>query len=258
MWNSEALFSTDPAARLDAARSLSRADVEELQNCCALDTPMKPWPYGMPTVINPYLVFMGPSPGRAPLPGDPIPQGMPYPAPTAGVPHGMIYYPGRYFDKIRKAAEIIIRSRRPALTEADCHALLGNVNLSTVNSGQARRVSTDPAYGQWIPRLITNSLRPRVLVAIGLRGVFSKASNLAVFDPDRLLKIAWGRPEISVPFRSYFRKKLRFQIWHRSSVTGSPITVVSWPNHPSQAPFSNDEMWQASAREFTELLQDEL
>jgi len=256
MWNRETLFSADPAERLGAARSLSQADVVELQNSCAGEAPMKPWPYGMPTVINPYVVFMGPSPGRAPLPDDQIPQGKPYPPPTAGVPHCRIYYPGRYFDQIRKAAEIIIRSRRPALSEEDCHALVGNVNLSTGNSGEAQRVSLDPAYGRWIPQLITTTLRPRVLVAIGLRGVFSKAGNLAAFDPERLMKIAWDRPDVRLPFRSYTGQHLCFQIWQRSSVTGSPITVVSWPNHPSRVPFSSDEMWKASAREFAEFMQD--
>jgi hypothetical protein len=94
----------------------------------------------MPCTVNPYVVFLGASPGNSPVAGD---SGYltreSYELPTAGIPHPGIYYPDlrHYFDRIRELGQIIIQSRAPGLTEPQTHALLGQLNLGTGGFGLA-------------------------------------------------------------------------------------------------------------------------
>src|SRR5438270_3511464 len=57
------LFDPDPVERLASARALSREMCHKLQENSSEGAPVRPWPYGMPTVLNPWIVFVGPSPG---------------------------------------------------------------------------------------------------------------------------------------------------------------------------------------------------
>ena len=143
------LFDPDPLARLAAARALPPETALRLQAARSACAPVRPWPYGMPTVLNPWIVFLGPSPG-APGPGDPkAGTETPFSAPTLGEPYPKIYHPARYFGQIREAAKIIIRRHRPDACDRDCHALLGNLNLNFRQDGQATRTGIEPVCGQW-------------------------------------------------------------------------------------------------------------
>jgi hypothetical protein len=203
--------------------------------------------------MNPWLVFLGTSPG-APGRGDPIAgTEEPYSSPTLGTPHPKIYHPARYFDQIREAAEIIIQRHRPAMPVTECHSLLGNLNLSTRQNGRAERVGIDPACGVWIPDLIFERFRPRLVIALGLLGFLGDPTNRALFDPRGLLRIDWRRPDATKPFRTYAAQSLCFRIWNRENCSGDPVTIVAWPNHPSRVPFNQPALWKAAAHEFADL-----
>jgi hypothetical protein len=58
------LWSDDPKERLDACADLSV--VSALPALMSKTAPMTPWPFGMPTSINPFVVFVGASPGNSP------------------------------------------------------------------------------------------------------------------------------------------------------------------------------------------------
>jgi hypothetical protein len=57
------LCANDPVVRLAAARNLSdRAEAATTRRLVST-APIRPWPYGMPTVANPWVVVLGVSPG---------------------------------------------------------------------------------------------------------------------------------------------------------------------------------------------------
>src|SRR3712207_6436793 len=87
------LWSQDPHERLRAARNIAPAQELRLQKDVASGCPVDPWPYGMPTVINPVVLVMGPSPGNSPRKGDENARlRKPYVLPTIGKPHPDIFY----------------------------------------------------------------------------------------------------------------------------------------------------------------------
>lgn len=87
------LWTTSPTERLKAARALYTAQVERLQTALCADCPVEPWPYGITTPVNPFLVTLGPSPGASPAGGDlDYHTRGPQPLPPAGAPHnGAVY-----------------------------------------------------------------------------------------------------------------------------------------------------------------------
>lgn len=75
------LWGDDPHSRLISARELSDLAASQVQEFISSYAPMKPWPFGMATVVNPYIDFWGHHPGTLP------------PATTLIVPQGLFRFP---------------------------------------------------------------------------------------------------------------------------------------------------------------------
>ena len=62
------LWSNDPKTRMRAASRLANdpKSHKALSEWLAEGAPETPWPYGMPTSVNPYLLILGLSPGGSP------------------------------------------------------------------------------------------------------------------------------------------------------------------------------------------------
>jgi len=245
------LWNNDPLERLQTARMLSPSDAAEHQSALVESSPMKPWPYGMPTTINPFLVILGPSPGNSPAKGDvDFITRPPYEVPTVGYAHPKFFYPCTYWDKARELSVGLIQAYAPDLTPEDCYALSGQMNLSVGASGQASKVNIEPEYAKWVPEVIANLLRPRLVVLLGLLGLMKNNRDLQdAFASSGAMPIDWEREDRKLLFRYYTDKRFSYRIWKLSRPDGGDMTVISWPNHPSQSPMTNVAVWRASINE---------
>ena len=146
------LWSDDPAIRLAAAQDPML--VGDWPSRIGAQAPMKPWPYGMPSSINPFVVFLGPSPGNSPPVGDAAPGNCKaYDLPTAGVAHPKLYVcdTRNYWNKIRELGALIVQARAPEIAERNAHALLGQLNLGTGQFGDANHAPFESEYCRWVP-----------------------------------------------------------------------------------------------------------
>jgi hypothetical protein len=115
------LYSPDPAERLQAARSLSPEERKKAVARLRRGCPVRGWPYGMPTVVNPWIVVIGASPGGSPAKDDKWASGS-YPAPTVGAAHLGIYYQDvrDYWGKVRELAGSALASQRMRASAGEC------------------------------------------------------------------------------------------------------------------------------------------
>ena len=226
------LWSDDPAERFAAAQELTLT--AGWPERIAASAPVTPWPYGMPTPINPFVIFLGPSPGNSPPVGDAAHQrGDPYSLPSVGVAQSGIHVrDGRhYWDRIRDLGTMIIQAHAPGISEIEAHALIGQLNLGTGQFGEAKNAAFESEYCAWVPEVIVDHLRPAYVILLGL------GSHLAGsgFDPRFRLAIDWNRPDKAFVFASYQRAKYQFRVWRRQKTDGKNIMLVQWPQHPSRA-----------------------
>jgi hypothetical protein len=248
------LWSNDPLERLQTARMLSANEAEEHRSALFESSPKKPWPYGMPTTINPFIVILGPSPGNSPAKGDvDFITRPPYEVPTVGYAHPKFFYPCTYWDKARELSVGLIQAYAPNLTPADCYALSGQMNLSVSASGQASNVNIEPEFAKWVPEVIANLLRPRLVVLLGLWGRMTdkKYKDFQdTFASSGAMPIDWKSPNRKLLFRGYIgRQQYFYRIWKLSRPDGADMTLISWPNHPSRPPMRNAVVWRASIDE---------
>lgn len=243
------LWSNNPLERLQTAWMLSPSEAAEHQSALVESSPIKPWPYGMPTTVNPFLVILGPSPGNSPAKGDVDID----PKPTVGKAHPGFFYPDtkKYWERARELSAGLIQAYAPGLTPDGCYALSGQMNLSVNESGQASNVNIEPEYAKWVPELIVNLLRPRLVVLLGLLGLMKNNRDLQdAFASSGAMPIDWKRPDRELPFRGYIgRQQYVYRIWKLSRPDGADMTVISWPNHPSRSPMTNAAVWRASIDE---------
>jgi hypothetical protein len=251
------LWSTDPVARLTAARAQTRAARLALTQDLTTTSPVRPWPYGMPTVVNPWVVVVGVSPGDSAVAIDRTldTQSAYYEAPTFGVPHpGFNYADTRYYwDKVRQLCCAIVRSYSPLMSWADCLALSGHLNLSTGRAGRATNARIDPATTTWVGDLLGARLRPRVVIGVGLGSVVADADFKRAWGRSAL-PIDWARPVVEMPLEGY---AYRFRMWECETDRGQPLTLMLWPNHPSRHPFAGrpGPEWSNAIRQGMALLQ---
>lgn len=252
------LWSDEPRERLAAARGLANQEAMRVQGELVASSPMKPWPYGMPTVVNPFVVFLGPSPGDSPMVGDADYLTRPaYEAPTVGESHPKFHYedPRGYWAKIRGLTVGLLTAFDRRLSADDCYALAGQLNLGIGAFGTASDAVLEREYVQWVPQVITRLLRPRFVVLVGLLSTMKGSlMHREAFATSGDLVIPWNTPDRVLPFRSYREKNLVFRIWECHRADGGKTTVISWPNHPSRSPMTNTEIWQASVSEAAEYL----
>lgn len=242
-----ALWSNDPNERIQAAAHLDKSKVDSLVRAHAQDSPQQPWPFGMATCINPFIVVLGPSPGNSPNAGDVEfakngPQ--PFDYPTLGKPHPHLFYQDRtrFFVKVRALITGVLSSVYD-VPEEKALSLGGLMNLDTGMNANAANVQYRDDFVKWVAGSITQRMRPRILVCIGLSGKRSYVLNLV--DPS----LDGQKPAVEWTFSRY--SKLRYRVWRSQRGSMAPLYIVFWPQHPSKPPFASLELWQASVEEFS-------
>jgi hypothetical protein len=177
--------------------------------------------------------------------------GRPYEVPTAGVPHPGLCVPDKrhYRSRIRGLGSSIVRSHAPGISDLDALALVGQLNLGTGLFGKANNAPFESKYCQWVPEAVLDHLRPSYVILVGLASRLRGIGG-TMFDPERKLDINWNRSDLEFPFDAWGSTHYRFRVWHRKRSDGRDITVVLWPQHPSRAPMTNDELWNESGCEF--------
>jgi hypothetical protein len=211
----------------------------------------------MPTSINPFVVFLGLSPGNSPPAHDPAHSICgPYDLPTAGIAHGGLYVPDSrsYWPRVRELGTMIIQAHAPEIGVEQAHALIGQLNLGTGQFGEARNAPFETKYCRWVPDVVLDHLRPRYVILLGLGTRLGQSGTQ--FDPQRRLNIDWKRPDQRFPFTAYKKSRYEFQLWRRRRPDGKMTLFVQWPQHPSRAPMTNGDLWKESAREFILQMQE--
>jgi hypothetical protein len=224
---------------LDACQKLDRALIDAQISELLKQSPDTPeWPFGMATSINPYLLFIGISPGAGKISN---PAG--YWKPSAGIPYnGGWNPPGHFWKSLRNLAIRIMQGVKSDLTKDECLALSGLLNLGTRNDAHPneRFVTEGEKYIKWIPTAI-QMLKPKIVITLGLKGICVfpvvrenwKASILAklLAKPDcPNVPFEWGK-------RYCFEKRL----------LDDGTLVVAWPNHLQQPPFLDSKALDKAA-----------
>ncbi len=217
--------------------------------------PSSAWPYGCSTSINPWVVFLGVSPGTSPEAGDTnfvTRRGAP---PTAGcAPASMVYSDSKgFFERLRDLTTALIRAEvGQAMDVSDALSLSGIMNLDCGASGDARNVTVDEAFARWSVDVAIRRLRPRYVVGAGLSGFLREPKHAwlrellssyvgAAFMP--------GRAPASVPFEGYTKKQYVFRAWPLRNGGVSPQHLIILPQHPSRAPLTSPAIWGDAVRE---------
>jgi len=245
------LWSNDPAERLAAA--VDPVVVGHWPRRIGDTAPVRPWPFGMPSSINPFVVFLGASPGGSP-PACEVRE--PYELPTAGVAHPKLYVcdGAHYWDRVRALGSMVVQAHAPKISDPHAHALIGQLNLGTGQFGKVSDAPFEPEYCRWVPEVVLDYLRPSYIILVGLLGLRDRLET--DFDPlDRLkMRGRWNKPDRCFPFASYRGKHYKFRIWNVWRPDGNTIRFVIWPQHPSRAPMTNDLLWQKSGHEFVTMM----
>jgi hypothetical protein len=248
------MWSNSILERLRSAQELGSQDLQTeiaklLEGC-----PFSSWPYGCSSSVNPWVVFLGPSPGASPAHGDSnyvTRIGRP---PTAGEPcESMLYSDSRgFFDRLRLLTCALIDAEAGrSVTQPDALALAGMMNLDSGASGEARNVTIDIDFARWAIDVSIRRLRPRYVVGVGLAGILGKSERLCevlgeytggVFDPNQ--------PPISKSFDGYSRIRYKFRAWPLLNGGATRQYLILFPQHPSRAPMTSPEVWDHAVREF--------
>lgn len=247
------LWSSKPLERLKAARQMTSTELKQLHKNLGKGCPVEPWPYGNATTVNPFLVTLGVSPGNSPAAGDTtFLRAGGHQLPTAGAPHPGTRYrdPRRYWDKVRILARTTVMGADA--NEDDVLSLFGNINLDTGQSGQAENVVVKAEFAAWVLHSIRYHLKPRYVVMLGLPTYLRSNRDIAEIFEKTFPGFKVERPHREVPFHAYEKKRFVFREWDIANECSEGLTLVMWPQHPSQSPFTNLEFWHAACQEFAE------
>lgn len=225
------LFSQDARSRIEAARSLPPDERTDLLRSLAQGSPYQPWPRGMPSSVNPLVVVLGVSPGNSPAAsGGAFLSDY---TPTFGEPAPGFRYrdSSSYWDKVRILSTSLLRTWDPSLTEDECIALTGHLNLGTGMFGLAGEDAVEPDVVRWVSSVIA-AFRARVVVGLGLVGLLTARSD-RVRDAwnGGVLQTDWTLPKWQE------RDGFRFRHFIAQS-DETPVHILLWPNHPSRVPFT--------------------
>ena len=112
-----------------------------------------------PSSINPFVVFLGASPGGSP-PACEVRE--PYELPTAGVAHPKLYVcdGAHYWDRVRALGSMVVQAHAPKISDPHAHALIGQLNLGTGQFGKVSDAPFEPEYCRWVPEVMLDYLRP--------------------------------------------------------------------------------------------------
>ncbi len=250
----ETLWASDGASRLAAARALDEASARDAAARLGRGAPGGRWPYGMPTSLNPLVVFLGVSPGNSPSRDGEAERHHELP-PTVGAAHPGLFYPDtkHYWAKVREAGAALVGALSPRTPPEDRLALVGHLNLGTGRSGSAGNAPLTPDGSEWVARLVTRGLRPRLLVGLGLNGILGQRPDLRNALRRGGLGFAATRPDRTTSMEGF---RYQFRIW--SGEGSEAPTVISWPNHPSRHPFAGapGDTWRQAVHQAAALLRE--
>jgi hypothetical protein len=99
--------------------------------------------------------------------------------------------------------------------------------------------------------VLKDHLKPRFVILLGTKAKLEGTEG-SLFDPDKVFGINWKRPDTTVSFQGYTSKTYSYRIWNQKRADQKQIHFVMWPQHPSRAPMTNLDVWEASGREFVE------
>lgn len=184
--------------------------------------------------MNPWLVFVGPSPGNSPgRPIDWVRERMP----TLGEVqvHMREYVDGTGFWN-RMRTWIVAAYKDAGIFDDDRAAALGSAllaNLVSEHQGDARRIS-DFKLEQATPEAVAllRKLRPRVIVPMEKR-----IGPLLVAELQRQgAKVDSGPNRVSVLAKNQIYSHYRSKVWRVSTDFG-PVTLAESPQQPSKVNF---------------------
>jgi len=247
------LWADWPGERLKVAECLEQVDISPIQESLAKGCPVEAWPYAMPTVVNPYVVVLGMSPGVSPASGDSDYNLRPtYELPTVGAPHPRWYYKDSrgYWDKVRYLCVRLLKAIDPDFQDPQAFALSGHMNLSTGASGKASEVTVRLDLASWVATVISKGLKPRYVIGVGLTSALKEGDVQAALSNLGTGPVDFTKPDRVRPFRGHQRTNLSYREWDFTRPDGGMLTFVSWPQHPGRAPFTNREIWEESVSEY--------
>ena len=243
----EGLWSSSPTRRLQAASALTPQQLSQIHKSMLVDAPNGKWPHGQSTSVNPLVVVLGPSPGASPQAGDEAdPYDKPQILPTVG-PHPVLsaYDDGRrFFESCRTLFATILSNQHS--DRQNSLALGGIMNLNPYREGNSINVKFDPSFARWVLKLISDHLKPRFLICLGLKGRIRGDAKHIFEDAFSGLNFQNAR---SVTFDAYEEKRLTFNEMEIPNRGENPMLMVSWPNHSSRVPFTNSDLWLKSCEE---------
>ena len=174
--------------------------------------------------------------------------------PTAGKAHPRWHYKDSrgYWDKVRSLCFNLNKAIDPGLDAHQAAALSGHMNLSTEASGQAANVVTQDEMATWVTTVISNCLKPRYVIGVGLTTALKKPEIQKAMSALGRNSVNFSMPERLKLFKGYSEKNLYFREWDFERPDGLLLTFVSWPQHPSRAPFTNKNIWDQSVLEYCE------
>ena len=219
------LYSSCPRLRLEAARNLNTLPLIQKQVKAAPDGQ---WPYGMPTLINPLVLLIGPPPGGSPNPNqEPIDY-----TPCAGTPHDGLFYEdsAKFWERTRTLGALLIKGLDPTLNQEEALSLVGALNLSVTESADARGMS-ETRYAKWAIKII-REFQPRFVVLGGLNSELEGRSGIGSTFNYQEEPINWKKPERESQFqdtsfktRGWFRKNTFF-VFLPNHVGRPPMTAL--------------------------------
>ena len=242
------LWSSIPLDRLNSARQISESERKEIIREISITSPIKPWPFGMPTSVNPFVLTIGPSPGKSPNRADTVLNKLPYSAPTCGTPHQKIYYEDTkgFWKKSRYLYQSFIRKHSSTLSVKECMAISGNLNFGVGLSGEASVGLIEKKFAEWIPIVTVDYLKPRFIILLGLNTILKDRKVNNWLSSSGRWDINFQKPDDEIQFEGYQKKRFLYRLWKYPHGK-----IVMWPQHPSRSPFTNNSIWEDSVKEGT-------
>lgn len=250
---------SDPISKLHALMTLSSEERECIQERISYGLPSEylPWPYGMPSSADPYVVVVGASPGNSPEQSESVgfKEDWSYDPPTFGQAHSGFFYRDSkgYWDKVRSLCFGVVKTVSPCLDESEAIAVSGHLNLGVGRSGSAADGVVDARLISWVSSLLGSVLFPKIVICFGLNGILTKKQNNAAWKSAAgALMVDWNTPHCKLDFHGY-----SFRIWEAIRQDGESVLVCMWPNHPSRHPFggsADGTVWREAVAEFCEFI----
>ncbi len=193
-----------------------------------MNVPGGEWPFGMPTSINPWVLVMGISPGKGKHDSD-----INSPPSVGAVHNGFGGKLSNWDAKERNRFWRRIRKLCCGFVE--------------------RTDATDLKVIKWVPDAV-EMLRPKIVVLLGWGSLLS---YLRICWPNKPLvgQVVHTEANCSHRLRLKTERHYKFSVWRIPASWGN-VTVILWPNHPSQHPFGDEKNWEKAIDQALSLLKE--